>query len=376
MATDADIARYKANLRDERDSSMLYHTLAETEKDAHLAEIYRRLAAIEEKHAANWEGMLRQSGQDAPLYRPGWRIRTLAFLARRFGASSILPMVSSMEANATHTYDRQPEAQALGMPAEERSHARVFGYLRAATRGGIAGSTLAQLEGRHRNTGGGNALRAAVLGASDGLTSNMSLVMGVAGADLSGRAILLTGIAGLLAGALSMAIGEWLSVQSARELYTHQIDVERAELQDVPEEEREELTLIYQAKGLQESEAQNLADRLLADKDTALDTLAREELGIDPGELGGSAWQAAITSFLLFAAGAIIPVAPFAFGGSLTIVAISLALSAVGLFIIGAGITLTTGVPLLKAGGRQVLFGLAAAAITFGLGKLVGGRLG
>lgn len=376
MATDADIARYKANLQDERDSSMLYHTLAETEKDAHLAEIYRRLAAIEEKHAANWERLLQQSGQTAPLYRPGWRMRTLAFLARRFGASSILPMVSSMEANATHTYDRQPEALALGMPAEERSHARVFGYLRAATRGGIAGSTLAQLEGRHRNTGGGNALRAAVLGASDGLTSNMSLVMGVAGADLSGRAILLTGIAGLLAGALSMAIGEWLSVQSARELYTHQIDIERAELQDVPEEEREELTLIYQAKGLQESEAQRLADRLLADKDTALDTLAREELGIDPGELGGSAWQAAITSFLLFAAGAIIPVAPFAFGGGLTIVAISLALSAVGLFIIGAGITLTTGVPLLKAGGRQVLFGLAAAAITFGLGKLVGGRLG
>jgi vacuolar iron transporter family protein len=376
MATDADIARYKANLQDERDSSMLYHTLAETEKDAHLAEIYRRLAAIEEKHAANWERLLQQSGQTAPLYRPGWRMRTLAFLARRFGASSILPMVSSMEANATHTYDRQPEALALGMPAEERSHARVFGYLRAATRGGIAGSTLAQLEGRHRNTGGGNALRAAVLGASDGLTSNMSLVMGVAGADLSGHAILLTGIAGLLAGALSMAIGEWLSVQSARELYTHQIDIERVELQDVPEEEREELTLIYQAKGLQESEAQRLADRLLADKDTALDTLAREELGIDPGELGGSAWQAAITSFLLFAAGAIIPVAPFAFGGGLTIVAISLALSAVGLFIIGAGITLTTGVPLLKAGGRQVLFGLAAAAITFGLGKLVGGRLG
>jgi VIT1/CCC1 family predicted Fe2+/Mn2+ transporter len=376
MATDADIARYKTNLQDERDSSMLYHTLAETEKDAHLAEIYRRLAAIEEKHAANWEDLLRQSGQDAPLYRPGWRIRTLAFLARRLGASSILPMVSSMEANATHTYDRQPEAQALGMPAEERSHARVFGYLRAAMRGGIAGSTLAQLEGRHRNTGGGNALRAAVLGASDGLTSNMSLVMGVAGADLSGHAILLTGIAGLLAGALSMAIGEWLSVQSARELYSHQIDIERAELQDVPEEEREELTLIYQAKGLQESEAQRLADRLLADKDTALDTLAREELGIDPSELGGSAWQAAITSFLLFAAGAIIPVAPFAFGGGLAIVAISLALSAVGLFLIGAGITLTTGVPLLKAGGRQVLFGLAAAAITFGLGKLVGGRLG
>ena len=376
MATDADIARYKANLQDERDSSTLYHALADAEKDTHLAEIYQRLAAIEEKHAASWEDLLRQSGQAVPTFRPGWRIRTLVFLSRHLGASSILPMVSTMESKATHAYDQQPEAQTLGMPAEERSHARVFGYLGAATRGGIPGSTLAQLEGRHRNTGGGNALRAAVLGASDGLTSNMSLVMGVAGADLSGHTILLTGIAGLLAGALSMAIGEWLSVQSARELYAHQIDVEREELQNVPEEEREELSLIYQAKGLHEQEAKNLADRLLADKDTALDTLAREELGIDPSELGGSAWQAAITSFLLFAAGAIIPAAPFAFGGGLTIVAISLALSAVGLFVIGAGITLTTGVPLLKAGGRQVLFGLAAAAITFGLGRLVGGRLG
>jgi len=376
MATDADIARYKANLQDERDSSTLYHALADAEKDTHLAEIYQRLAAIEEKHAASWEDLLRQSGQAVPTFRPGWRIRTLVFLSRHLGASSILPMVSTMESKATHAYDQQPEAQTLGMPAEERSHARVFGYLGAATRGGIPGSTLAQLEGRHRNTGGGNALRAAVLGASDGLTSNMSLVMGVAGADLSGHTILLTGIAGLLAGALSMAIGEWLSVQSARELYAHQIDVEREELQNVPEEEREELSLIYQAKGLHEQEAKNLADRLLADKDTALDTLAREELGIDPAELGGSAWQAAITSFLLFATGAIIPAAPFAFGGGLIIIAISLALSVVGLFLIGAGITLTTGVPLLKAGGRQVLFGLAAAAITFGLGRLVGGALG
>ena len=376
MPTDADIARYKANLQDERESATLYRALASAEKDAHLAEIYQRLAGVEERHAARWEDSLRKQGQPLPAFTPGWRIRALSFLARRFGAASVLPMVTSMESKASHAYDAQPEAQALGMPAEERSHARVFGYLRRATRGGIAGSTLAQLEGRHRNTGGGNALRAAVLGASDGLTSNMSLVMGVAGADLSGHTIFLTGIAGLLAGALSMAIGEWLSVQSARELYTHQIDVERAELRDVPEEEREELTLIYQAKGLDEEEAKTLADRLLSDENTALDTLAREELGIDPGELGGSAWQAAITSFLLFAAGAIIPAAPFAFGGGLTIVAVSLALSVVGLFIIGAGITLTTGVPLLKAGGRQVLFGLVAAAITFGLGRLVGGVLG
>jgi VIT1/CCC1 family predicted Fe2+/Mn2+ transporter len=219
-------------------------------------------------------------------------------------------------------------------------------------------------------------LRAAVLGASDGLTTNLSLVMGVAGANLPGHTILFTGIAGMLAGALSMAIGEWLSVQSARELYSHQIAVERQELKEIPEEEREELALIYQAKGIDQETAKRLAERIMSQDDAALDTLAREELSIDPQELGGSAWQAAIMSFLLFSCGAIIPVLPFAFGAGLIVVLISLVLSILGLFIVGVGITLTTGAPLLKSGGRQVLLGVLAAAITFSLGWLVGGRLG
>lgn len=376
MPNEADLARYRANLQDERDSAALYRTLAGAEKDAHLAEIYRRLADVEDRHAAHWEDLVRRGGADVPAYTPAWRTRLLARLAGWLGAATVLPMVTSMEMSASHSYDDQPEATAAGMPAEERSHARVFGYLRASTRRGISGSVLAQLEGRHRNTGGSNALRAAVLGASDGLTSNLSLVMGVAGADLSGRGIFLTGIAGLLAGALSMAIGEWLSVQSARELNAHQIDIERQELKDVPGEEEEELALIYQAKGMSEQAARDLAKSLLSNKDTALDTLAREELGVDPTDLGGSAWQAAITSFLLFALGAIVPAAPFAFGGGTVTIVISLALSAVGLFLIGAGITLTTGVSLFKATSRQVVFGLAAAGITFGLGRLVGGRIG
>jgi VIT1/CCC1 family predicted Fe2+/Mn2+ transporter len=215
-----------------------------------------------------------------------------------------------------------------------------------------------------------------VLGASDGLTSNLSLVMGIAGAGVPAHTVLYTGLAGLLAGALSMAIGEWLSVQSARELYSHQSAVERAELTDVPDEEREELALIYQAKGLDAEAADRLAARIMGDHATALDTLAREELGIDPEELGGSAWEAAVASFLLFSAGAIVPALPFAFAGGLVAVAISVLLSALGLLVIGAGITLTTGVPLLKSATRQVLMGLAAAALTFGLGRLVGGRLG
>ena len=374
--TSGDPKRYLQNLRDERESTALYRGLASLETDERLAEVYRRMSEVESRHAAVWAERLRAAQQPVPEDIPTARVRMLLWMAKRFGVGTVLPMITSSERGASHAYDTQPEARAAGMPAEERSHERVFNYLLRTTKGGMAGSVLAQLEGRHRGTSGGNALRAAVLGSSDGLTSNLSLVMGVAGASLQPHQILLTGLAGLLAGALSMAIGEWLSVQSARELYSRQIDVEREELEQAPEEEREELSLIYQAKGLGAAAANDLAARIVADPTTALDTLAREELGIDPSELGGSAWEAAIASFLLFAVGAIIPVIPFTFLAGLTAVAVSIGLSIVGLGLIGAGITLTTGSPLWKASGRQIIMGVAAALITFGLGRLVGGALG
>ena len=368
--------RYLQNLRDERESTALYRGLASLEKDERLAEVYRRMSEVEGRHAAVWADKLRDAKQPVPEDIPTTRVRMLLWMAKRFGVGTVLPMITSSERGASQAYDTQPEARAAGMPAEERSHERVFNYLLRTTKGGMAGSVLGQLEGRHRGTSGGNALRAAVLGSSDGLTSNLSLVMGVAGASLQPHQILLTGLAGLLAGALSMAIGEWLSVQSARELYSRQISVEREELEQAPDEEREELSLIYQAKGLDAAAANDLAARIVADPATALDTLSREELGIDPSELGGSAWEAAIASFLLFAVGAIIPVIPFTFLAGLTAVAVSIGLSIVGLGLIGAGITLTTGSPLWKASGRQIIMGVAAALITFGLGRLVGGALG
>ncbi len=219
--------------------------------------------------------------------------------------------------------------------------------------GGLSGGALAQLEGRHRSAGG-NALRAAVLGANDGLVSNLSLVMGVAGAEFSGRTILVTGLAGLIAGACSMAMGEWLSVNSSREFYQDQIAGEAAELDEFPEEEQQELALIYQAKGLPEPQAKALAERLIGNRTTALDTLAREELGINPEELGGSAWAAGATSFLLFSGGAIIPVLPFFALDGLAAIGASLGLAAAAMFAIGAGTTLFT--------GRGVIFsGLQAA---------------
>ncbi len=373
MAVKSDIERYRANYIAEQEGSELYQKLAKTEHDPHLAELYQRMAETEQRHATVWADYLRKAGQTVPTYTPGWRIRMIIWLAQRFGVNSVLPMVSSMERGASHDYDTQPEARAAGMPKDERSHERLFRSVEI-TGGGIAGPALARFEGRHRGTGG-NALRAAVLGASDGLTTNLSLVMGVAGANLPGHTILFTGLAGMLAGALSMSIGEWLSVQSARELYTHQIAVERQELLEMPEEEREELALIYEAKGIDRETANRMADHIIGQGEAALDTLAREELGIDPEELGGSAWTAAIMSFMLFAVGAVIPVIPFAFGSGTVAVLFSLLLGILGFFIIGVGITLTTGAPLVKAAGRQILLGLAAAAITFGLGSLVGGRL-
>ena len=221
-----------------------------------------------------------------------------------------------------------------------------------------------------------NWLRAAVLGANDGLVSNLSLVMGVAGSGVSGATILLTGLAGLVAGACSMAMGEWLSVTSSRELNQQQIAVEADELARMPEEEKEELVLIYQAKGLDEAQARALADRLMANKDTALDTLAREELGIDPSELGGSPWVAASSSFVLFSFGAIFPVAPFFWLDGAPALFASLTFGGLALVMIGAGTSLFTGRGLVFSALRQLLIGLAAAGITYGIGRLVGVSLG
>ena len=215
-------------------------------------------------------------------------------------------------------------------------------------------------------------MRAAVLGANDGLVSNASLVMGVAGAQLAAQNILVTGLAGLLAGSLSMALGEWLSVQSARELYQREIAIEADEIATVPEEEQQELELIYEAKGLSGEEASKVAAEVMADREHALNTLAREELGIDPEELGGSAWEAAGMSFVLFAVGAILPVAPFAFLTGVHAVGASVGFSAMALFVIGAAITLFTGRSVLYSGSRQLLFGLAAAGLTYAIGRLIG----
>jgi VIT1/CCC1 family predicted Fe2+/Mn2+ transporter len=219
-------------------------------------------------------------------------------------------------------------------------------------------------------------LRAAVLGANDGLLSNFSLVMGVIGAAFSSQTILITGLAGLLAGSGSMAMGEWISVLTSRELYERQVSIEEQEIAEVPAEEEEELALIYEAKGLPGDQARALAARLMADRKSALDTLSREELGIDPEELGGSARGAAVSSYVLFAVGAIVPVFPFFFLTGWPAIATSVLASAAGLFGLGAATTVFTGRSVLLAGSRQVLVGAAAATLTYVLGAILGTSVG
>jgi predicted membrane protein (TIGR00267 family) len=327
------------------------------------------MAASEEKHAAAWERRLEEAGTARPRRRPSWRARILGFLAGRFGPGFVLPTITGNEQADSRAYDGQPEAETSGMAADEKSHARLLRLVGA--KGGLSGGQVAQIEGRHR-TGGGNALRAAVLGANDGLVSILSLVMGVAGASLPSHDVLIAGIAGLLAGAGSMALGEWLSVQSSRELYAHQIKIEKEELERNPAEEQEELALIYQAKGLPEARARQLASAMMKDRGSILDTLAREELGIDPQELGGSAYVAAFTSFALFALGALFPLLPFAFLDGAAAIYTSMGVSAIALFLVGAAITLMTGRNVFYSGFRQVLIGLAASLVTYGIGRLIG----
>lgn len=363
----SDIARWRTNLQGETDGIAIYRAMADAEPQPTLASVYRRLAEAEVRHSALWETRLRDAGAWTTAPRPSWRARVLTFVARRFGAGWVAATVAGREAKDQTGYDAQPEAAGTSLPRDERSHARV---LQEIAGGGMTGPAIARLEGRHRATAG-NALRAAVLGIDDGLVSNFSLVMGVAGAGGDGRAIAVAGLAGLLAGSLSMALGEWLSVQSARELYSRQIGIEREELAAAPEEEEEELALIYQAKGATETQARALA-RQIVSGDRALETLAREELGIDPDELGGSAYIAAATSFAMFAGGAVVPLLPFAaFTGTAAVVA-SAILSGAALFGIGALITLITGQHALRAGLRQLAIGAAAAGITFVVGRLLG----
>ncbi len=363
------IKRYRENFATEIDGIAVYRMLAELEEAPARRKIFEELAEVEEHHADVWRQKLRDAGVEPEERGPSIKARMIGVGARVFGVRSVLPIVRSMEAGAFVAYMGQDEA-AQAMAPDEREHRRTMSRLERAVDAEPSEAILTR-ESWHRSAGSGT-LRASIFGASDGLVSNTALVMGFAGAQTEGNLVLLAGIAGLIAGAFSMAAGEYVSMRSQRELFERQIDLERQELEISPEEEERELSLIYQAKGLRKEEADITAARLMEDPEVALDTLVREELGLDPSQLG-SPWGAAFGSFLAFAAGAFVPVIPFLFGEASTgYVVASAGLSAVALFAVGAGVSLFTGRSALYSGARQVAIGAAAASVTFAIGRIIG----
>ena len=362
---DVDAAAIQGYWQDELAAAELYRRLAAVDTDGERAEVLKELAATEERHAAHWAAVLREAGHEPRRGRLPARVRVLPWVAQRFGMERVLPSLIRAEAADRDLYRNVPEA-GEDMAEEEAAHGRTL----ARSSGLGVGSAISLAEGRHR-TGAGGSLRASVFGANDGLVSNLALIMGVAGGSTDPNTVVLAGVAGLVAGAGSMAAGEYVSVRSQRELYEREIATESAELVEMPEEERDELVLIYRAKGVDADTAEILADRIMADPDTALDTLVREELGLDPDDLG-SPWTAAVSSFVAFAIGAFIPLLPFLFVDGLGAVATSGLLSAVALASVGLAISFLTGRSAWWSSFRMVLIGGVTATATYGIGALVG----
>ena len=357
-------------LQTEVDTAYLYNALAENEDRPDLKDIFQQMAQIEMGHANGMRRKLLENGmKGVKIPLPSQRAKLKVKLAGILGFDYIFTELMGLEKNISTAVVRDKMDNNEPISGMEDNHLKILENL--SMKDGMSGGSLAKIEGRHKSVGG-NALRAAVLGANDGLVSNMSLIMGVAGAISSNKAIVVTGFAGLLAGAISMAMGEWLSVRNSQELHERQIALEMEELEASPEEELQELTLIYQAKGIEKTKAKAMAEEVFKDKDTALSTLVKEELGFDINKKGDSAWEAAGTSFVLFVIGAIIPLIPFLLTSGNNAVIWSMISSTIGLFGIGAAITLFTGKPVLFSGLRQVVFGLVAAGITYGIGRLVG----
>jgi len=358
----------KSQIQTEVDAYYLYQKLAENEDDPIVASVFAQMSEIEKGHAVEFAKALNKNIDE--FLQPSWRAKTLNRIGRIFGYDYVLGALMDTEKSLATNVIRQKAKSQAQISGNEDSHVKILrSILDNETR--VSGTQLARFEKRHRSVGG-NAIRAAVLGGNDGLVSNFSLVMGIAGATANQQGVLLAGVAGLLAGALSMALGEWISVKSSQELYENQMQLEMEELEINPEGEKQELKLIYMAKGIPEDQAKDIVEELMKNKEHAHEVLVKEELGINAEELKGSAMEAALSSFVLFAIGAIIPVLPFMFTTGMKAIVLSTIASAIGLFLIGAAITLFTGRNVWFSGFRQVFFGLAAAAVTFGIGKLIG----
>ena len=365
----ASVRKWRDLLASEREAAALYDRLADAAKGER-ADILRELAAVERRHAAHWEGRLRDAGQQVPSpSAPGLRTRLLVTAARRLTLDAVLPIIERAERSDAGLYDADPDA-AAGMAADERGHARALAAMRRGGQPPDPRDRIAARERWHRGDRSG-ALRAAIFGVSDGLVSNTSLVMGFAGSGASRSSVLLAGVAGLLAGSFSMAAGEYVSMSGQREMFEREIALEATELKEKPEEELEELVLIYRAKGMPTRQAREVATRIMSDPKVALDTLAREELGLNPDELG-SPWSAAVSSLLAFAVGALVVVLPYLVTGGAGALVAAIVLALLALVAVGATTGALNGRSPVRGALRQVVVGVLAAAVTFGVGALIG----
>jgi VIT1/CCC1 family predicted Fe2+/Mn2+ transporter len=361
------------NLLDERDGAALYEGLAKYERDPQRAKSFLDLGTAERRHAEIWKRKLEKAGVAIPPDRASSRIRALVWLARRLACAAELPLVLEAEAGDADKYDQQG-GEASEIAAEERDHRRVLAGL-GRGEPAEARALIATRERWHRGGGRAGSIRAAIFGMNDGLLSNLSLILGVAGAGVEPHTVVITGFAGLLAGAFSMAAGEYTSVASQRDLLSRQIALERREIEEAPEEEAAELALIYKQKGLSTEQASRTAAELLKNADSALDTLVREELGLDPGDLGSPS-GAAVSSFAMFSVGALVPIVPFLLASGGAAVIASAALAGVVLASVGALVGFLSGTSVWRSAARMVSLAALAAGVTYAVGRTFGATVG
>lgn len=378
--------RYIEYLTSERRAARLYDALAEL-TEGERREALLELAEIERRHAAHWIHLLEQTNVPVPPDDESLAPDEDEILSRAklYSLSAVLSDLEASERDAEAVYDDEPDAP-MNMSADERQHARVLRDLADSSpietpaknlkpnRPFDAQAILAKSESWHHADKSGS-LRAAVFGASDGLVSNTALVMGFAGSGIASSTVLFAGVAGLLAGAFSMAAGEYVSVAGQRDMFKREIELESQEIRDAPQEEERELELIYRAKGLDRDMAREVAAKIMSDPEIALETMTREELGLDPDDLG-SPVKVAVSSFTAFALGAVIPVVPYLFYSGLTALWIGIGLAILALVVVGGTVGRLSGAGVVKSSLRQLLFGGGAAVVTYVVGHFVGIGLG
>lgn len=364
MATNTQqIVIYRRFLATARRAAAIYGSLAHMEANPDRASVFQKLSDNELEHAAQWAELIGRSGKDVRPARLGLASILLWITTKMIGTTFIAKFLIRGHEKNLHEISRLPDPAMMAEAAREQELAlRRLAYPDSEEVDHREGGFLA---------GEGGTLRAAVLGINDGLVSNFSLVMGVAGGTGDAQFIVLAGVAGILAGAFSMAAGEYISMKSQKDVYENIIRLERTELELWPEREMQELAGFFEDKGLSKEEALSVSQRISSDPEIALDMHLREEFGLDREDLG-SPWGAAFASMVAFTVGAIVPVIPFFFGDSGLLFGISAAMSALALVIVGAGLAWMSGISTVWGGARMLLVGGVAAAVTFAVGTAIG----